>query len=216
LKVTYQAEGDTAWIGIPGDFSGIGEIYIRFYAKTDGPGTLPGQTYATSSKFCKIFGIRDGTNYANSTFSIAHGLGELKILLGDGSTESNDAQNTINLSGSTYDNQISFVAYTTDFIPNNTWTCYEFYMKYNTDGSRDGEYKVWIDGILRVHAISVKNRNDVNVRGISQIQLGGYTHGSINPWHIWYDNIVVSDRYIGTISKQYYKLGGAIVKPHEE
>lgn len=206
LKVSYQEEGNNAWIGVPGDYSNIGEVYVRFYAKSSGP--------KSSAKFLKIFGLKTGTGYANTTLSMQPWDGTLGILHGGGETE-NDAANVIYLNGETYDDDQVIETSTTNFIPDNTWRCYEFYMKYNTNGNRDGVYKVWIDGVLRLHVSNVKNRHDLNTRGIWGIQLGGYTHGSATPWYLWYDNIVVSDQYVGVsdqASARRLSLGGRPIK----
>jgi len=188
LKVTYQNEGNDAWIEVPGDYSSLGEIYIRFYAKSDGP--------LSSSKFLKIFGLQTGTGYANTTLSMMPYSGTLALLFGQGITTNNDAGASIYLDGSTVSGVTVDVS-SSNFIPDDTWRCYELFMKYNTNDNSDGVYKVWIDGVLRLHATNVKNRHNLNTRGIWGVQLGGYTHGAATVWHIWYDDIIISDSYIG-------------------
>lgn len=206
LKVTYQAEGNAAYIVIPNYATGRGDVYVRFYARTSGP--------LSTSKFLKIFGTRSEDSYANTTLNLHSGSGALAILHGTGTGITNDVTNAIYLSGFNYDPEIVIETSSSDFVPDNTWRCYEFYMKYNTNGNRDGIYKVWIDGVLRLHATNVKNRHDSNTRAISGIELGGYTHGSSTPWYLYYDHVVLSDSYIGPLGTTINPVDGACGTNH--
>jgi len=80
------------------------------------------------------------------------------------------------------------------------WYALELKVKPNTPGARDGEIKLWINGILQMH------HKDINIRGnrtqpINDVWLTSYFGGNICPSHpeqsVWYDNIIASTNYIG-------------------
>jgi hypothetical protein len=73
-------------------------------------------------------------------------------------------------------------------------------MRYNSNDQRDGAYRVWVDGQERVHVTNVKNRHNNNSLYFDNIQLANYCDVAYTqPFHVWYDNFVISDRYTGTI-----------------
>jgi hypothetical protein len=73
-------------------------------------------------------------------------------------------------------------------------------MKYNDNGKRNGHYRVWIDGKLRLYANNVKNRNDLNSLFFGSVQLANYCHSNWEKtWHLWYDNVIIADQYIGPL-----------------
>jgi hypothetical protein len=178
----------------------VSEVYVRFYFKFDDPAICcPG-----GAKFLKFFGDRSGEGYANTTFGMG-GLGESgtpvfrKLIYGDGSGTLNDAQASIRFDGVANDKLVEFKHFTDHFSANDgKWHHFEAYMKYNENGKRNGEYKVWFDGELKLHAVNVKNRNNLNTRKFERVALGDFHHdGGNTTWNIWYDDVVISTNYIG-------------------
>jgi chitodextrinase len=89
-----------------------------------------------------------------------------------------------------------------DFIPQqDRWYSYEFMLKANTPGQRDGRIAFWIDGNLMADFQNVRLR-DVSTLKIDQIQLELHAQagGSARPNKKWYDNLVVARSYIGPVS----------------
>lgn len=195
VKVSYTTAGTGPyWFG----WAGIGSynrpaIYVRFYFKT--------ANNNGGMKFCKLFGKQDGAGYANATVPLEGGSSNVIYAVRYGmGYKDNDTQTKNALKGppNYTDEKVVFQAYSESFTPDNQWHCFEFYMKYNTDNNRDGEYKVWIDGELRLHTTNVLNRNNTNTRAFRSIDFANYT--ATNTTHvrpIWYDNVVISDDYIG-------------------
>ncbi len=173
-------------------------MYVRFYFKVDNP--------SGGSKFMKFFGVRNGDNYANTTFAINYfGSNLYEISYGDGQGISNDTASVIRYAGNVVsDDKVKVLVAKGPFDPRDgRWHCFETYMRYNNNDQRNGEYKVWIDGGLWVHATNVKNRNDLNSLFFDRVELGGYTHNNwSHTWHLWYDNVVFSDQYIGPVGSE--------------
>lgn len=202
LRITYSgtAPSDPAMAAINRSIANenLSSIYVRFYFKVSVVNVNNG-----GCKFLKLFGKGTSTNYANSTFILNYNHSYLRdIMYGDGSRIENDTQDTIWYSGYHTDPNAVVQVYTQTFVPVvNRWHCYEGYMKYNTNNNRDGEYKVWIDGALRLHARNIKNRHNDNVPYFQSVRLGDYSHTGTysSNWNIWYDNLVISDQYIGPV-----------------
>lgn len=173
----------------------LSEIYVRFYFKVDYP--------SGGSKFLKLFGESDApVGYANTTFALNYSSNTLNELsYGDGSGTSNDTQTIIRYSGKAFDSNVNVVKFSNSFDPRDgKWHCFEAHMKYNTNGKRDGVYRVWIDGNLRIHATNVKNRNDKNSMFFRSVDLANYCSDKFeNAWNLWYDNVVISTEPIGTL-----------------
>jgi hypothetical protein len=193
-KISYTVAGTPPyWFG----WNGISSfnrpaLHVRFYFRV-----AAGQG---GSKFIKLFGKKDGVGYANTTFPLESGGSISGARYGSGSGTDNDTQAYNYLKGISTDQSVIFQKYSSGFTPDDKWHCFEIYMKYNTDNKRDGEYKIWIDGVLRMHTTNVKNRNNANTRAFASLQFANYTATStsyVRP--LWYDNIVVSDEYIGPI-----------------
>ena len=85
-----------------------------------------------------------------------------------------------------------------NFIPErNRWYCYEFMVKANTPGQRDGRVSIWIDGKVIADFRNVRVRDVSNLR-IDQIQLELHAKSSVTRENKkWYDNVVVARSYIG-------------------
>jgi hypothetical protein len=200
LKVTYNSKG-TGPFSVQKSIAGsnLQQVYVKFDFKVDNP--------SGGSKFLKFFGKSNSpSGYANSTFAINYNSGTLfEISYGAGSTE-NDTQNVIRYSGThpdslkAFDRSVKLPVTKGTYDPRDgKWHSYQVFMRYNSNGKRDGEYKIWIDGTLHVHATNVVNRNDKNSLFFDSFRLGDYCSSAWErTWNIWYDNVVVSTDYIGS------------------
>ena len=200
VKITFTDPGTSPYLFQKNISSyNLGEIYVRFYFKLDDASVC----CDGGAKFFKLFGRRNSPQgYANSTFALGAWNSIISgVLYGNGGSVENDTQQYIRLDGSKTDSSVNLVTFTSLFDGRDEkWHSYEAYMKYNTNGKRDGEYKIWIDGELRMHATNVKNRNDLNARVFDEVRLADYHHNyGSKTWSLWYDDVVFSTSYIGLI-----------------
>jgi hypothetical protein len=80
------------------------------------------------------------------------------------------------------------------------WYSYEFMVKTNTPGQRDGRIAAWVDGTLIADFQNVRLR-DTNTLKIGQIQLELHAQSNtVRADRKWYDNLVVAKSYIGPMS----------------
>lgn len=205
-KVTYGTSGVNAGIFIDTSAYTGGEVYIRFYAKVDcGSGACYG-----GSKFLKFFGANDSSGgYANSTLAINYDFATLKeVSYGNGSSLQNDTGTAVFLYGGGWDSGVQTPTALGEInFSDKQWHCYEMYMKYSTGSNLDGAYKLWKDGKLWFEAQNLKNRNTANLRRFASIQLAGYSSQPQwrSPYILRYDEIVISDQYIGPLSSTIIK-----------
>jgi hypothetical protein len=200
LKVTFIGE-NTAPYSIQKSLATLNlqEVYVRFYYKV-GPNPTGG------CKFVKFFGKQNSpSGYANTTFMLNYDSNTLyDIQYGAGAIE-NDNGNVIRYSGdhptwlTSFDTNVNMLTALGAFDPKDgQWHSMEVFMRYNSNGQRDGEYKVWTDGTLRVHATNVVNRNDLNSPHFLEFRLGDYTSNkNVTTWSLYYDDVVVSTTRIG-------------------
>ena len=196
VMVTYDRSGTSPyWFGVNVANENLSEIYVRFYFRVDDP--------SGGCKFLKLFGVRSGDSYANTTYHLNYWGGILyDIQYGDGSGIVNDCAVAIRYNGAHNDQNVTILKSTDAFDPRDgKWHCFEAHMKYNDNGQRNGIYRVWIDGELRIHATNVRNRNDMNSRFFESVQLANYCNDNwSHVWHLWYDNVVIADEYIGPLN----------------
>jgi len=85
-----------------------------------------------------------------------------------------------------------------DFSPETgRWYCYEYMVKVNTPGKRDGRIAMWIDGKLIADFPNLRLR-DVEDLKIDRFGLGLYiANNSTRTNHKWHDNVVAATSYIG-------------------
>jgi hypothetical protein len=88
-----------------------------------------------------------------------------------------------------------------NFIPETgRWYCFEFMVKANTPGQRDGRVAAWIDGTLVADFHNVRLRDTASLK-ISQVQLELHAQSNtVRADRKWYDNLVVAKSYIGPMS----------------
>lgn len=161
--------------------------------------------YQRASKFLKVFGKRDApTGYANTTFGIDYTDNRMDaVSFGDGIATDNDTNTNVGYDGSHWDPLVVVNNFSSSFNPfDGQWHHYDYFVKHNTNGNRDGEFDVWIDGVLRLKATNIKNRNDLNSLYWDYIQLGAYTPApQMKGYAIDYDDVVISsDLYPYTTS----------------
>jgi len=78
------------------------------------------------------------------------------------------------------------------------WYCYEFMLKANTPGERDGRITAWVDGEVILDFGNMRFRDTDELK----IDLVGFSFGcASNPvaTKAWFDNIVIAKSYIGPI-----------------
>jgi hypothetical protein len=87
-----------------------------------------------------------------------------------------------------------------DVVPElDRWYCYEYMLKANTPGQRDGRITAWLDGVL------VGDWGNLRLRDIDSLKIdrfGVSFHIGSNPNGVqkkWYDNVVAASSYIGPI-----------------
>jgi hypothetical protein len=197
IMVTYNRSGtEPYWFGKNISNENMQEIFVRFYFKMETPN-------GASIKHLKLFGKQfSPEGYANSTFALSNGS-LWDIGYGNGNGTQNDTQYTIRYSGPHYASDPALEwrkSTSTLFVADNKWHCMEVHMKYNSNDKRDGLYQVWIDGELRLDVANVKNRHNSNSLHFRSVELANYCDVNFTqPFRVWYDNIVISDQYIGTI-----------------
>jgi len=88
-----------------------------------------------------------------------------------------------------------------------SWGHYKAWVKRASPGSRNGEVKVWWNGVLRAHITNMDSNPGGSSPYFKAIEFGGYNHASAfsgATWYLWMDNI-----YIGTTEKS----GGSTTPP---
>jgi len=88
-----------------------------------------------------------------------------------------------------------------DVLPDlDTWYCYEYRVKANTPGERDGQITVWVDGELSADFPNLRFRDIASLQidrfGL-QFHVGSNPNGETKKW---YDNVVAATSYIGPMA----------------
>ena len=97
------------------------------------------------------------------------------------------------------------------FLPQRgRWYCYEFMVRINTIGKRDGEVKWWVDGELK------GDWPDLFLRGVSSVtgqpygidtaRIGNGRNTCAIELDKWYDNVVVARKYIGPMTPVHLNM----------
>ena len=85
------------------------------------------------------------------------------------------------------------------YLENNRWYCIEQYVKMNTPGKNNGVLRGWVDGKLAFEKTDVRMR-DVSLLKIECIWINIYHGGTWSAQsddHLFIDNIVIANSYIG-------------------
>ena len=86
-------------------------------------------------------------------------------------------------------------------VPLGQWFCYELMVKVNDIGMRNGEVKVWKNGVL------VEDYPDLFIRSVPNLLIDDliftmHAHRNANPSaRLWWDNVVIASDYIGPINR---------------
>ena len=88
----------------------------------------------------------------------------------------------------------------TDIIPDlDRWYCYEYMVKANTPGQRDGRIAFWFDGVLAADFQNLRLR-DIDSLKIDRFGLSFHVGSNANgETKKWYDNVVAATSYIGPV-----------------
>jgi len=77
------------------------------------------------------------------------------------------------------------------------WYCYEYMVKANTAGLRDGRIAFWLDGVLLADFLNLRLR-DIDSLKIDRFGLSFHIGSNPNgEQKKWYDNVVAASTYIG-------------------
>jgi hypothetical protein len=193
VKINYLGSGTTPHVlsrTIPGIHQ---ELYFKFNFRVVG---YP----SGGAKFLKVRALQDDGNYANTTWMINYNSGALKEISYGAGRMANDTQETILYNGTMKGNPgpVNILHQGGErSIPLNQWNTFEAHMRLNSNNSRDGEYRVWINDELIIHATNVVNRHNNNPLHFNWLYLGNYSHNSwITPWELHYDNVMISTERI--------------------
>jgi len=89
-----------------------------------------------------------------------------------------------------------------DIIPDlDRWYCYEYMLKANEPGKRDGRIAIWLDGKLVADFGNLRFRD---VASLTIDRFGLSFHIKSNPkgqTRKWYDDVVAAKQYIGPVAK---------------
>ena len=96
------------------------------------------------------------------------------------------------------------------YFEKNRWYCVEQQLKMNTPGENDGVLRSWVDGRLAYERTNWRWR-DVDSLKIERIWMNVY-HGGTLPAaqdsHLYIDNVVIADQYIGPMAPAALSLRG--------
>jgi hypothetical protein len=80
------------------------------------------------------------------------------------------------------------------------WHCYEYMVKVNTPGQRDGRIALWYDGQLIADFLNLRLRDTTALR-IDKFTIDLHVNGTTSAvTKKWYDNVVAATSYIGPMS----------------
>jgi len=78
----------------------------------------------------------------------------------------------------------------------NRWYCYEFMVRANTPGERDGRVAFWVDGKLAGDFPNLRLRSVASLK-VNHVVLSSYSSRTDANKTLWYDDVVVATSYIG-------------------
>ncbi|MCL4204640.1 MAG: DNRLRE domain-containing protein [Pirellulaceae bacterium] len=90
------------------------------------------------------------------------------------------------------------------FLQNNRWYAIEQHLRLNRPGEKDGVLRAWVDGRLAFDKSDIRFRHNDRLK-IEQIWMNVY-HGGTKPspydQHLYIDNVVIAQQYIGPMTAQ--------------
>ncbi len=188
------------------------EIYFRYYLRfaddweTSDGGKLPGisGTYGVAG-----WGGRpsDGTNgwSARGTFHLVPPAGnpfEQSVPIGNYVYHAD-------MTGQYGDIDLWQLGYR-GILEKNRWYSVEQFLRMNTPGENDGVLRAWVDGRLAYERTDWRWR-DIDALKIERIWMNVYHGGTAavpQDVHLYIDNVVIANRYIGPLAPASLVLGG--------
>jgi hypothetical protein len=195
-------------------------LYLRYYSKFQPPYDVVGSSHNGSSISAHYFingqatpGVpADGTNKFLANLENWRGdaatpaPGNLNIYLYHPEQRSQYGDHffptgmVLPNSSVPYDFGPAFVS-RPDLLPAlDRWYCYEYMVKANTPGQRDGRITVWVDGELTADFPNLRLRDVATLKidrfGLS-FHIGSNPNGTSKKW---YDNVVAARSYIGPVT----------------
>jgi hypothetical protein len=116
---------------------------------------------------------------------------------------------------STYGDIWPWTERTPALLLNNRWYAVEQQVRLNTPGQNDGVLRAWLDGQLVFERTDVRFRHIADLR-IEELWLNVYfggTRPSARTMHLFIDNVVLADRYIGPVTARTSKLKSEAREP---
>lgn len=189
LKITFSS-GDQNRNHNWSPASNLQEIWVKFNFKFDcGSGNCVG-----GGKFLKLFGVRVGDNYANTTTQVVYQTGLLEGLLYGCTGTTRDAGTAIWYDGTRYCGETVTGARSGSIdARDGNWHTWKVRMRYNDNNQSNGIYEVYYDGTLIISATGVRNRDNTNSLYFETVQLGGWnqSYGG-SAYYYLYDNFIVA------------------------
>lgn len=197
------------------------ELFLRFYSKYEAPFDVVGSSHNGAMIAAHYFdngqatpGIpADGTNKFLVNLEHWRGEvtttspGELNVYVYHPEQRSNYGDHFFP-DGTVLPNSSLPFDFGPDFVsrPNviqelDRWYCYEYRVRANTPGMRDGQITIWIDGVLVADFPNLRLRDDASLtidRFGLQFHIGSNPNG---PARKWFDNVVAATAYIGPMSE---------------
>lgn len=202
-KIDWTTDGTIA-LALPLTSLNLSQVYVRFYYKNVKNGGPSGSL----SKVLKMFGVRDGDNYANWTISYTYQQMS-GLAIGTGATINNDSTCVLRYgsssSGCLGDGVVD--TYTPDYygglpIQDGSWHCIEAFFKYNTTtggvNNADGAFSLWLNGTKIYGVTGIIMRHPDNSMYFSSASFGDHAQTFLG-YYEYFDSIVISDSYIGPL-----------------
>lgn len=193
------------------------ELYLRYYSKFQAPFDVVGSSHNGSSISAHYFmngnatpGVpADGTNkflvaYENWRGEVTDpSPGRLNVYVYHPEQRSNYGDHFFPTGEVTPYSPDPF-DFGPDFTPMpdviqdlDRWYCYEYRVKANTPGQRDGQITLWLDGVMVADFKNLRFR-DIASLTIDRFQLSFHIGSNPNgETKKWFDNVVAATRYIG-------------------
>jgi len=210
-RLTYSVSG-TAGKELQAPLLSLNTNVVWIEANIRAVGSLSG-----GSKFIKIFGEDPGgvswNNYNNLTLGLDYNSNTNRgvsywidtdcVAYWGGTTGGTCDSPTFNTTTSPID------------VRGTTWNHYKAYVKRADPGVKNGEIKVWLNGVLREYITGMDsnpNHAKTSTR-LKNIEFGGYNHDNFNGtvWYLDVDNV-----YVGTTEKDSVAVNGQCGPAHGE
>jgi len=103
----------------------------------------------------------------------------------------------------------TITTYSASFYAPSGWHFYEYRVKHNIDNNFDGEFAVWVDGVLKIRVENMRNRNNANSMDWNSASLVNHVENAApSEYYIYFDDIKTSDTYL-----EYTPSGSDVTSP---